>query len=305
MNTLLARRFRSILSYISPRLNTEVAYYVKFKRRLDLKKPKSFNEKILWLKLNSYRDSPIIKQCADKYRVREYVRQKGMGNLLCKLIAVYDSPESIKWDELPTSFAMKLNVGCRSNLIVRNKNELNIEGAMERIRNWFKNNYWAGYSELQYKGVKRCIIVEEYIGDSSSSLPPMDYKFYCMNGVCQYILVCKDRGQSTGRAHHAVKYFFLDRQWTILPYTPEALQYPDIIIEKPNCLEEAIAKAEFLAKDFPFVRVDFYIENDQIYFGELTFTPAGGMDTELSMIPPSGNDTVDIIFGKALTLPSK
>ncbi len=296
--------FRSILSYISPRLNTEVTYFVKFKKRLNLRQPQSFNEKVLWLKLNSYASNPIVKQCADKYRVRDYIRNKGLGDLLCNLIAVYDSPDCIEWDNLPQSFAMKLNVGCRSNLIVRNKSDLKIENAKQIVNKWFKTNYWAGYSELQYKGVKRFVVVEEYIGNPASDIPPMDYKFYCMNGTCQYILVCKDRGCATERAHHAVKYFFLDRQWRILPYTPEAIQYKDIIIEKPDGFDDALAKAELLAKDFPFVRVDFYIENGQVFFGELTFTPAGGMDTELKMIPPKEDVSVDVLFGRELNLPS-
>lgn len=304
MKTNLAKLFRTTLSYISPRLNTEVTYLFKFKKRLNLKSPKSFNEKIQWLKLYAYRDSSLIKQCADKLRVRDYVCQKGLSEMLSRLVAVYDSPLDIAWKDLPNSFAMKLNVGCRSNLIVRDKSKLNIEEATKKAKGWFKKNYWAGYSELQYKDVKRSILVEEYIGNPASPVPPVDYKFYCMNGICQFILVCKDRGSETGRAHHAVKYFFMDKQWNVLPYTPEALQYPNIRIERPDCLNEAIEKAELLAKEFPFVRVDFYIEDERIYFGELTFTPAGGMDTELSMIPPNEDVSVDVIFGRALFLPS-
>jgi hypothetical protein len=276
---------------------------MKFKRRLNLKHPRSFNEKLLWLKLNTYANNPLVKQSADKLRVRDVIKMKGLDNLLNPLVAVYDNPEIIDWGKLPNSFAMKLNVGCGCNLIVRDKTKLNTIEAQKIIRKWFRKNLWAGYSELQYKDVKRYVLVEDFIGDPSSSSLPTDYKFYCMNGTCEYILVCIERGTETGRAHHAVKYFFLDRQWRLLPYTPEALQYHDVAIKKPSCIDEAIIMAEQIAADFTFVRVDFYIEDDSIVFGELTFTPAGAMDTELSMIPPGEKRTVDEIFGEKIVIP--
>lgn len=300
----LAHCFRSILSYISPQLNTEITYFVKFKRWINLKRPMTFNEKLLWLKLYSYSKNPMVKECADKYRVRDYINDLGLGELLPNLIAVYDSPSSIEWERLPKAFAMKMNVGCKSNLIVRDKDSVDIELASSTIKKWFTKNYWAGYSELQYKDVERHILVEEYIGDPESPLPPMDYKFYCMNGECRFILVCADRGVETGRAHHAVKYYFFNKQWELLPYTPEALQFTDIHIEKPALLGEAIKQAETLAGAFPFVRVDFYLEGEKVYFGELTFTPAGAMDTELCMIPPGQSKTVDEIFGECLSIDS-
>ena len=303
MKTIIAHYFRSFLSYLSPRLNTEVLFWVKFKKRLNLKNPKTFNEKLLWLKLKTFNNNPLIKVCADKYRVRDYVLQKGCGNLLCNLIAVFDDPDEIEWDKLPTSFAMKLNVGCGCNLIVRDKTKLNIDNALSKVKKWYKRDFWSGYSELQYRNVERHLLVEEYIGNPLSSVPPIDYKFYCFNGICKCILICLDRGIDTGRAHHSVKYFFMDPSWKILPYTPEALQFPDIHIERPECLNEAIEKAEYLAKDFTFVRVDFFIESGRLYFGELTFTPAGAMDTELSMIPPKEDKSVDVLFGEMLSLP--
>lgn len=304
MKINIAHQFRSFLSYISPVLNTKICYIVKFKKRLNLNSPQSFNEKVLWLKLNTYKNNPLVKKCADKLNVREYIKEKELSGILNKLIAIYSSPNEIEWDKLPDSFAMKLNVGCGCNLIVRDKSKLVIDKAIEKVNGWFKKNLWAGYSELQYKDVKRYIIVEDYIGNPQIETVPSDYKFYCMNGKCKYILVCKDRGVKNDKVNHAVKYYFLNRQWEMMPYTPEAFLYPDVIINKPECLDEAIEKAEILAKDFPFVRVDFFIENKKIYFGELTFTPAGAMDTELLLVPPNKTISVDMIFGKELNLPN-
>ena len=299
----LASLFRKTLTRISPIISTKVCYRINFGRKLNMQEPTTFNEKILWLKLNSYKNNALIKQCADKFRVRQFIEDQNMGSFLNRLIAVYDSPEDIMWEDLPNSFALKLNVGCGANLIVRSKSEISRSDAISKAKGWMNKKYWLNYAELQYKGVTPKLLVEDYIGDPSSSKLPMDYKFYCMNGVCQAILVCLDRGVDTGKAHHAVKYFFMDKEWMILPYTYEAIEYQGITIERPDCIDEAIEKAEKLAKFFPFVRVDFYIEKGQLLFGELTFTPAGGMDTELSMIPPGCKKSVDELFGEKLTLP--
>lgn len=298
----IAHKFRSLLSYVSPRLNTEVSYRVKFGKRLNLSCPKTFNEKLLWLKLYYYKDNDLVKQCADKLKVRDYIKEKGLSCLLNELLFVYEEPEQIKFEELPSSFALKLNVGSGCNLIVRSKSHINVDEVKSTVGKWLGKNPWAGYSEIQYRDVKPYILVEKFIGDPLSDKLPFDYKFYCMNGVCQYILVCLDRGIDTGRAHHAVKYFFLNRSWNVMPYTPEALQYKDICIPKPERIDDAIRYAESLSKDFPFVRVDFYMEGNKIIFGELTFTPAGAMDTELCMIPPGEDKSVDEIFADKLRL---
>ena len=287
-----------LLSYISPRLNNEIVFYIKFGRRLNLKTPKTLNEKILCLKFFKYRNDPLIKKCADKLEVRKFVTEKGESKLLNKLIGVYSKPEDINWKDLPNSFAIKLNVGCGCNKIVRSKSDINVREVVGLMKRWIRKNHWAGYAELQYKDVEPKILIEEFIGDPSLSIPPKDYKFYCMNGRCEVILVCLERGIKTKR--HSVKYFFMDRNWNLLPYTPEALEYSDIVIEKPAELDNAINKAEKLAADFPFVRVDFYLEKNKLIFGELTFTPAGAMDTELCMIPPGQRKSVDRILGDKL-----
>lgn len=289
--------FRSALTLISPKLNTSVTYRVKFKRKLNLKNPITLNEKILWLKFNTYWNDPVIKQCADKYRVREYLESKGYGYLLNGLIGVYDNVDDIDWNSLPNQFALKLNVGCACNIIVSDKSKLDIENAKATMRKWLKSNYWLGWAEMQYKGVKPFILVEEYLGSKEGALPE-DYKFYCMNGQCKTVMVCKGRDKKT----HKAKYFFMDHNWKVLPYTQEALDEPNIIIDRPKLLDEALKYAESLSSAFPFVRVDFYLFEDKIVFGELTFTPAGAMDTDLILTPPGMNKNVDTIFGEMLDI---
>lgn len=296
MSFNIANEFRCMLSRISPKLNTKVTYYFKFKRFLNLNNPETLNEKILWLKFNTYWKNPLIKQCADKYRVREYLEEKGYGDLLNPIIGVYDDVEKIDWDSLPQKFAIKFNVGCGKNIIVKDKREIDIPQIKKEIQGWFGLNYWQAYSEMQYKDVKPYVIIEQYLASSDGELPE-DYKFFCMNGKCVTVMICKDRVIG-----ERAKYFFLDREWNLLPYTQEALDSPNEYIPKPEKAFEAMQMAEKLAKEFPFVRVDFYIVNNQIYFGELTFTPAAGMDVELMLTPPGENKDVDTILGEELVL---
>lgn len=287
--------FFETLTRISPVLNTRVHFYRKFGRKLDIVTPHTLNEKILKLKFEG--NNPLVKKCADKYTVREYVAEVGCAELLVPLIDVYDSVDEIRWEELPDKFAMKWNFGCGYNIICSNKAEFNEREMLRKMKMWErKKNYYLLYSEMQYKDVDKKIIVEKYLDNGTSKLPE-DYKFYCMNGVCRTVMVCKER--EIGRR---AKYFWLDRQWKLLPYSKEAIENPEEDIPKPACLEKAIEYAEKLAKNFKFVRVDLYIIGDNVFFGELTFTPAGGMDVDLLLKPPGSTKTVDEILGAYLQI---
>ena len=289
--------FFKILTRISPTLNTKAYYYRKFGKKLDLDKPQTFNEKILKLKLENYNTNPLIKQCADKYTVRDYIKTIGCQELLVPLVAVYDSPYEIDWDALPNRFAMKWNYGCGFNIICTDKEKMNKDRVIKQMELWGKQDkYWLSHSEMQYKDVEKRIIVEDYLDAGKGKLPE-DYKFYCMNGKCKTILVCKDR--EIGKK---ANYFFMSPSWSLYPYSAEAIENPNEDIPKPVCIDRAIKYAEKISAGFPFVRVDLYIIGEKIYFGELTFTPAAGMDTDLKVIPPHSDKNVDSIFGEWLQL---
>lgn len=286
----IARAFRIFLTILSPKINTRVLYRVKFKKKLELSRPKTLNEKVLWLKFNTYWNNSIIKQCADKYLVRSYLEERGFGYILNELIGVYSDVDNIPWDELPNKFAIKLNVGCGKNIIVTDKNRLNIKDISKVLKRWLKSQYWMEYSEMQYKDVKPLILVEKYLGKSNGELP-RDYKFYCMNGASKFVMMCENR--VIGKK---AQYYYYDQLWNLMPYTQDALDNPNHIITKPDGMEEAFKVASQLAKDFPFVRVDLYIIDGKIYFGELTFTPSAGLDNgRLS--------STDIMLGESLKLP--
>ena len=218
------------------------------------------------------------------------MESRGEAQLLNKLIGYYERVEDIPWDELPDKFALKLNTGCACNIICSDKSKLDIELTKQTIRKWLKGNYWLEYSEMQYKGVKKYILVEEYLGDEEGNLP-LDYKFYCLNGESKFVMVCADR--EIGKT---AKFYYFDKNWNMMPYTQDALDEPNKVIPKPEMIDEAFACAERLSKEFPFVRVDLYIVGKKIYFGELTFTPSAGMDEE--RLP-----TTDLILGEMLKLP--
>lgn len=289
--------FFKTLTRISPTLNTKAYYRRKFGRQLELKDPKTFNEKILKLKLENYNSNSLVKQCADKYLVRDYIEKLGCGELLVPLIASYDSPDEIDWRALPDRFVMKWNYGCGFNIICNDKSKLHKEKVIVQMQKWHRQgDYYLSHSEMQYKDVKKKIIVEEFLDAGKEKLPE-DYKFYCMNGKCRTILVCKDR--VIGKR---AKYFFMSPKWTLYQYSAEAIDNPNEKIPKPKCINKAIEYAEKLSAAFPFVRVDLYIIGERIYFGELTFTPAAGMDTDLKIYPPGNSEDVDTIFGSWLDI---
>lgn len=276
-----------ILSYLSPRLNTILLFLKKFGRLPELKNPVTLNEKLLKLKLEDYGTNELVRQCADKYRVRDYVKNCGLENCLNKLWAAYDRPEDIDWESLPESFAMKWNFGCGYNVICRSKEELDIREAEQKLRKWGREPFWAYFSELQYRGVPKKIIVEEYIGGKEGT-PPEDYKFYCFHGSAYCVMLC------VGREEGWPKFYFFDREFRLMRINRDSAQAPEgFSLPKPEGIEEAFGIADRLSRGFPFVRVDLYLTERGARFGEMTFTPAAALDNK--RLPET-----DLLFGSLM-----
>lgn len=269
----LFEKFRITLSVISPTLCSKVLYWMIFHKRLNLKEPKKFNEKLMWLKLNTYNKNDLITKCVDKYLVREYIKEKNCSEILNELLFVYDNEKEIIWDELPQKFALKCNHGCGSNIICSNKNNLDEQKVKEQLKKWMNTDFWKLDGEVNYKYINKKIICEKFIeNEKDKNALPIDYKIYCFNGKPKMILVCSERKEK-------VKYNYYDTNWNVLEISKEI---SDRTIEKPKVLNEMLKYAETLAEDFPFVRVDFYEMNNKIIFGELTFTPSGCLDNDFS-----------------------
>lgn len=252
-------------------MTTKLLYFKKFHKHLDLEHPQTLNEKILWLKLNTYHNNALVTQCADKFKVREYVQSKGCGEILNDLYAVWDEPNEIEWDKLPNCFVLKCNHGCGYNIICSDKTALNDGDIRNQLAAWLKEDYWKLKAELNYKDIKKKIICEKYIeGENQERLN--DYKVYCFNGKAECVLVCMNKDR---------KFYFFDRGWNLLRINPDGLKVPETFtLKKPECIDQVFRYAEVLSDPFPFVRVDFYVENEEIIFGEMTFTPSAGLDTD-------------------------
>lgn len=263
-------KYFCILSLISPTLNTKVVYKSKLKKKLNLDNPKSFKEKLLKLKLIRYINDPLVIKCADKYAVREYIKEQGCNNILIPLLASYDNANEIEWDKLPDSFVIKWNFGCGFNIICPKKDKLDITSTIKKLNRWKKDKTYLIHSEMQYDKARKKIIIEKYLKPNNGELPA-DYKVYCFNGEPQAILYMCDRGTEQMSAA------FFDKEWNFLSETGKDYNNVSNDISTPVCLKEMLEVSRKLSQPFEFVRMDYYVINDKLYFGEMTFTPAGCM----------------------------
>ncbi len=282
------------LTLISPTLNTKIQYYKYFHKQLDLNNPQTSNEKVLWLKLNTYYKNPLVTQCADKYEVRKYVESKGLKDILNPLIGVYDKPEEIDWSKLPQKFVLKSNYFYSYNIICTDKDRLDKDAAIKEMHKWFKSTGHLFASEMQYAGIKRRILCEQYI-ETADGNAPADYKIYCCNGKPTYIMVCIGRAKN-----QKPEFYYFDIKGELQrEMTQDGLNAPaDFHYDKPTGWDKMLHAAEILSAPFPFVRADFYLERGQVIFGELTFTPAMGLDAAKLI-------KTDRIIGSLIQLPPK
>lgn len=268
---------RIICTCISPKLNTKITYRVKFHRPIDLDNPKTLDEKIQWLKFNTYLDNPLVTQCADKYAVRDYVKDCGCSEILNDLYFTWDSVDDIKWEDLPNKFVIKWNFGWGNNFICKDKSKIDEIETKKLLKKWYKdhNTFWKLYAELQYRNIIPKLVCEKLIETENGELP-LDYKLYCFNGKSKYVMLCTDR-----ESGHP-KYFFFDREKKLVRLNRRGLSAPNnFSIPMPKGYDKLFEYADKLSKPFPFVRTDFYLENGKVIFGELTFTPCAGFDVNI------------------------
>ena len=282
------------LSFIPDSLMIKIQYKIKTGNRLFLNNPKRYTEKIQWYKL--YYKNPLMIKCVDKYDVREYVKSKGLGDILIPCYGIYDSVEEIDWSTLPKQFVMKdtLGGGGRSVKIVQDKDIENIEELTVVGERWIKekNNIKSGGREWPYySGKKHRIIVEQFINSDSAKGGLIDYKFLCFNGKVELIYILTDRvpGQGAGCG-------FFDLDFNQLPITESDEEPLRRKIIKPINFYEMIKVAEKLSEDFPCARIDLYNENENIMFGEITFYDSSGY---MTFVP----DSFDYELGSKFKLP--
>lgn len=278
IKSFLKKNISIVLHTISPKLNIRFIFnihYNYYKKFMSFKNPITMDEKIQWMKIYLYKDNPLVSQCADKYGVREYIKKKGCEEILNELYGAYDSVDEVPWDDLPNRFVLKWNFGCGHNFICKDKSKIDIEDTKKLLSKWRKTykHFYKDDSEMQYKNIIPKLICEKFIETNDNSLP-VDYKVYCFNGKPHCLLTCADR--ETGDT----KFYFVDKNWKLLRYNKAGKSAPEgFLPPKPQGYEKLFDYAEKLSQPFPFVRTDFYLENEKLLFGELTFTPSGGKDT--------------------------
>ncbi len=258
-----------------PKIWISFRYFLRFHKRINWQRPRTLNEKILYLSMMT--DTTRWSDLADKYKVREYVEECGYGDSLVTLYGKWDDAEKIDFDALPSSFVLKTNHGSGEIVIVRDKEKLN----RADIISYFQKAISQPYGEIEggkhYWRIKPCIIAEELlVNDEISkkySKSIVDYKIWCFKGKAHYILTCCNRDKA------GAEVLLYDRDWIPHPeYSIFTMHYRQgEVIPKPSNFSEMINIAEVLAHPFPCVRVDLYNIGGKIYFGELTFTSLGGM----------------------------
>lgn len=263
---------KKILRKVPDSIYLRFYYKKKMHQKLNLKNPKTFNEKLQWLKLHDR--NPLYTTLVDKYKVREYIKNNLGEEYLIPIIGVYDSFDEIDFGELPNKFVMKCNHDSASVIVCKNKKELDIESAREKLEKALNRNFYYGGREWAYKNVKPKIIIEKFMEDKKGLL--LDYKFYCFNGKSDYVMICANRDKGK------TNFFYLNRNGELMRnMTNDGIEAPkNFKVEVPDNLEEMFNIVCKLSKDIPFVRIDLYNVDGRIYFGEFTFYPSGGFDAK-------------------------
>lgn len=245
-------------------------YEYKMDREINLDCPVLFTEKIQWLILH---DNTALKtKLADKYLVRSWIKDRIGEKYLISIMGVWDSFEDIDFADLPNEFVLKCNHGSGYNYIVNDKKRIDYEKVKKKFQNWMKTNYaFSSTLELQYVNMPRKIIAEKYIKQFDGSL--LDYKVHCFLGEPKYIQVIGNRDL----VRHTGSQMIFDEKWNEQDWSFG--DYPKFShkIDQPQPLEEMLNVSRKLSQEFIYVRIDFYIIENQLKFGEMTFTPAGGI----------------------------
>lgn len=258
-----------------PELIVRIRYRLRFHKRINLVKPIDLNEKIQYLSLRT--DTSEWSRLSDKYAVREYVEECGLGHILNSLYGVWDRASDIDFIKMPDKFVIKTTHGSGDAILVRDRTKADLEDIKKKIDTTLHETYGLSEGNLHYSRIKPRVVIEELIENDaqsamySSSL--IDYKIWCFNGKARYIWAC------TSRTAHSTKVMTYDTGWNAHPeYSVFNSHYMrDTLIPKPVNLELMLETAERLAAPFPVVRVDLYNLAGRIVFGEMTFTSLGGL----------------------------
>lgn len=258
-------------------------------KELNLEHPNTFNEKLQWLKL--YNRRPEYTMMVDKYLVRDYIAKAIGEEYLIPLLGVWDDPNEIDFNKLPDQFVLKCNHNSGLGMcICKDKSKLDLKTVRKELRKGLKQNYFLTGREWPYKDIQRKIVCEQYMEDSSGEL--MDYKVLCFDGEPKLIEL--HQGRFSG--NHTQDFY--DTNWMRTNITQRGEPLSPSLLPKPECLEEMLRLSRKLADGMSHVRIDWYVINGRLYFGEITFFDASGFD-------PFDRIEDDMLLGSWITLPMR
>lgn len=279
------RKIKYALRFIPDRVYIQMYYFSHFKHFADLKNPKTYNEKLNWLKLHDH--NPQYIKMVDKYEVKEYVAGIIGNEYIIPTLGVWDHFDEIDFDKLPDQFVLKCTHDSEGLVICKDKSKLDKAAAKEKIEAALKLNFYYIGREWPYKDVKPRIIAEQYMENHVDG-ELRDYKFFCFDGNPKVMFVASDRSKD------ATKFDYYDLDFNHLELKQH---YPNAgEVRKPVTFDKMIELAKILSKEMPHVRVDFYEVDGKLYFGELTFYHFSGF---MPFQPTKWDD----VFGKWLKLP--
>ncbi len=275
MRARLVRIVNFALRYTSRSFRWHFLHYAsafsrgRWPKRLHLRNPKSLTEKIRYLRIHIDRLIPDIHLYADKLRVRDYVAKTVGECHLIPLLGTWDRAEDIVWSELPNRFAVKANHGAGFNILVRDATVLDTARAVATLNAWLDTDFAQATDLNQYRQIPRRLLAEELLGSDGEEM--IEYKFWCFNGKCGFIVINIDR-------HADHRRMIVDTDWNPLPveFTRPKRPKPSTAVPRPERLAQMLSIAESLAAPFAFVSADLYEIDGSIYFGEFEFTPWGG-----------------------------
>jgi len=279
----------NLLYKVNPKLDLKILFRLKLGYKLNLENPVTYNEKLQWIKL--YDKNSLMPLCCDKYTVRKYVQDKGYGNILNDLLWEGFNPEEIPFDELPNKFVIKVTHGSNFNIICKDIHTFDKNEVRKKCSKWLKAKFLPCYGEWFYDIVRPRIVVEKYIeSDNKNGL--LDYKFFCFNGSVKCVYVSSSKINDSS---YYIDYF--DENWNYMNIKRKGHKSFGKM-DKPKKFDEMKKIAENLSKDFLHARIDFFYEDDKIYFGEITFTTSAGFGKIAPFL-------YDIKMGEWLKLPMR
>ena len=259
---------KGFFNWLSDKKYLKLRYRLIFGRKLNMNNPKSFNEKLQWLKVNDHNEKYI--EMVDKVLVKDYISKIIGSEYIIKTYGIYDNFDDIDFSKLPNQFVIKCNHDSGGLVICKDKKKFNKKEAKKKIERCLEKNYYYLNREWPYSKIKSKIIIEEYMEDKNSN-ELIDYKIMCFNGDPKMLFTCTDR-YSDG-----LKVTFYDLDWNVLPFKRH---YPSAKkkIKKPNNFKKMIEFSKKISKNISFIRVDWYEINGKLYFGECTFYPGSGFE---------------------------